>query len=250
MRDLGNFATNNDADPSGLIGLVSAAISQAVARREKGCRVLKAKLLDQMVSSVSSPSDEPRVSLIGAFERERVPKEHIVDCYIPEAARLLGDRWIADKATFVEVTQGTARLQALLHGLQEDIFSDARLVPGDSSALLVVPMGEQHTLGAMVLAGQLRRRGVSVCVRIAPGLSYLKILFAEKCFDAALVTLGSAERVDVCAKLVKTLKSVTTSELKIAVGGCIIDSVAAPLLEAGADLVTNDLDRVVDTFEL
>ncbi len=102
----------------------------------------------------------------------------------------------------------------------------------------------------MVVASQLRRQGISVCLRYAPGLLDLSMLLDSRRFDAALITIGSEERLEMCRKLVNTLSELSKGNLRIAVGGPVGDSCRGPLLDGGAHLVTSDLAAVVSEFGL
>jgi len=55
-----------------------------------------------------------------------------------------------------------AKLQAMLRDLGPDWAADTIAAADAPSILLMTPQNASHTLGAVVLAGQLRRRGYSV----------------------------------------------------------------------------------------
>lgn len=212
--------------------------------------MLRTAYLDRMLDVVSSPSTPALDALISDFRQARIPLDQVADHYIPEAARQLGQQWLEDRISFAQVTIGAARLQDLLHALQSE-WTDGPPDPINQSAVLViVPPGEQHTLGAMVVAANLRRRGISVCVRIAPGMGDLAALMANRRFDAAFITIGSADRVEMCVKLVKTLSQLGDGSLRIAIGGSVRDDCQELLSQTGADMVTNDVAAVVAQFGL
>jgi NAD(P)-dependent dehydrogenase (short-subunit alcohol dehydrogenase family) len=85
----------------------------------------------------------------------------MADAYIPAAAQHLGSNWVSDRLCFAEVTIATARLQALVRAIGTRWGGDPAHLPGRRSVLMIVPDTEQHTLGAVVATGQMRRMGLS-----------------------------------------------------------------------------------------
>lgn len=250
MRDDGSI-TRNDRDAlRGHFGLAFEVIGRLAARRSEGVGHLKQVLLSRLVEATRATEDASLAALLGQFRAARIAPEQIIDFYIPEAARSLGEAWLNDTASFADVTVGMTRLHELLHLVQDGLIAEAANRHSTAAVLMIVPPAEQHTLGIMVAASMFRRRGVSVGMKFSPGLSDLTVLLAEKRFDAALITLGSRDRLEMCAKLVKTLKQMTKGTLKVAVGGAVAETCREALVGAGADLVTNDISMVVTEFGL
>jgi methylmalonyl-CoA mutase cobalamin-binding subunit len=181
------------------------------------------------------------------LKRARVSAAMLADVYIPEVARRLGEAWMLDGLTFAEVTMGTARLQAILREIGTNWSADAMGGADGATILVVLPVGEQHTLGAMVLAGRLRRKGISVAMRIAPHATDLAAYVASRNFDAAFVSVAVQDRLETCGKLVRTLKEATGGRLKVAVGGAVLDQ-GALMAQTGADMVSSDIDAVLQAF--
>lgn len=250
MRDIGSVRDEGQDCSGGYVGLALEAVGRLAAKRLVGVGTLRTAYLERMIEILGSSDPATVELLVSEFRQARIPSEQIADLYIPAAARRLGEDWLEDRASFAQVTIGVARLQDLLHAIQSDWTADNSDPVNQSAVLMIIPPGEQHTLGAMVVASGLRRKGISVCVRIAPGLNDLAALMANRRFDAALITIGSTDRVEMCVKLVKTLSQISNGSLRIAVGGCITDDCKKPLSETGADLVTNDVSAVVAQFGL
>lgn len=250
MRDDGSFSNAERDSPDGYRNLAAEVLESLAARRTRGTAQVRQALLNRMLASVMAPVGQSTEQLCLEFRRARVPMTDLVDLYIPEVARHLGRAWNADRVSFAEVTVGLSRLHTLLHEVQADWVADKADSARMSATLLIVPPQEHHTLGAMILASQLRRKGVSVCIRIAPGMDDLTSLLSHGRFDAAMVTVGSKDRLETCAKLVKTLKTMTKGLLSVAVGGAVVDENRDVLLDAGVDVVTNDVATVVQQFKL
>lgn len=250
MRDEGSFSNADRDGPDGYRGLAAEVLESLASRRSRSGGQVKQALLQRLYDCVTGPLGQANAALCLEFRRSRVPMTDLADLYIPEVARRLGEAWEADRASFATVTVGLSRLHTLLHEVQADWVADGADTSRMSAALLIVPPQEQHTLGAMILASQLRRKGVSVCIRIAPEMSDLSGLVSDGRFDAAMVTLGSADRLETCAKLVKTLKTMTKGLLHVAVGGAVVEDCRDVLLASGVDVVSNDVANVVQQFRL
>jgi MerR family transcriptional regulator, light-induced transcriptional regulator len=201
---------------------------------------LRDDLIHRFMAAVVCPDAGSLDALKADLRRARLSSVVFADRYIPEIARRLGQAWVDDCMSFADVTMGSARLQAILREISADWVANAR-TDDMGTILLIIPAGEQHTLGALCLMGQLRRRGVSVCLRIGPSDADLRNLLAQRTFDGAMVSGGQVAMLPVCTKLVTTLKDLTDGHMSVAVGGAMLGLFAEPVCIPLADAVTNDL---------
>lgn len=251
MQD-GNFSVD------GLRGLNGAGISQfaadvmaRVASREDLPRAaLKEPLLAAMMAALRSPDLAALGRLRPDFRRLRVSNDLLADHYIPELARRLGREWEDDTATFSQVSIGCSRLQVLLHEVGKGWSADGTDAPEAATVLLIVPGNEQHMLGALAVAGWLRRKGISVCLRIAPTETELATILAQRRFDAAMISVACDEMLEICTGLVKTLKQETSAGLRIALGGAVLERGGNVAVVSQVDIVTNDLSKAVEVLGL
>jgi methylmalonyl-CoA mutase cobalamin-binding subunit len=247
MQD-GNFTAD------GLRGATGGGIRQfavdVVARlvsRESGAPVpLRETVLQALMAAVLASDADPLDTIRPDLRRARISRDMLAEHYIPEVARRLGADWDEDRASFVAVNIGVARLQAMLRRLGSDWAADDAERSGHATMLLIVPESEQHTLGAMVIAGWLRRRGISVCLRVAPTRVDLLALLAQRRFDGAMISVACNEKLDLCVELVRTLKAETGTPLRVAVGGSILGRCEDVAAATGADIVTNDLSLAIE----
>lgn len=233
---------------------VSQFAAEVVARLAKrdgtSDPVLRETLVLHFMQAVSATDPQAFEALKPELKRARVTAAVLADHYIPEVARRLGRGWLEDCVSFAEVTMGAARLQAILRGIGQNWFADACGQAGGPAVLVILPAGEQHTLGAMVLAGQLRRMGVSVSLRIGDTPQEAAAFVQGRTFDAALISIACHGRVDACRALVAALKTATGGALKIAVGGAIFEQGEAAVAPMGADVVTNDIGTAMAALGL
>jgi MerR family transcriptional regulator, light-induced transcriptional regulator len=203
--------------------------------------------LSEMTTASFSVDPAAIDSVVAKMLSARVPPIAIVDHYIPAVARRLGKDWDDDTRGFVDVTIGTARLQAVLRHLTTAL--PARVAGSAVRVLVAVPEGEDHTLGAMVVASRLRRDGHNVCLRLQTPLREL-IGLARTCrFDAVLVSAGNVERLGPLKTLVGSLKTALPDASPVLLGGAIATREGDFAAETGADAVTADIDTVVDRLQ-
>lgn len=237
-------------------GGVTRFAAEVVARlvsRDSGVRfALQPKLLDRLTEAVETGGAEGFEALKPELKRARISAAMLADGYIPEIARRMGQAWEDDRLTFAEVTMALARLQAILREIGSGWAADASgLVGAQAAVLLIVPEGEQHTLGALVMTGQLRRQGVSVCLRIGPKESDLRAMFARRQFDGAMLSLASEDRLEACKQLVQLLRDLSRNRIRIALGGNVVNHDAGALARrTGVDVVTNDLEAALSALHL
>lgn len=237
---MGDVSRTGDTDG------VAYFASEVLARLVKGERVagstLNEALVERLTQVVSSGDPEGFSLLWPDFRRARISAAMVADHYIPEVARRLGKGWAEDCVTFADVTMGSARLQAILRDIGQDWFADAAGAAEGPTLLVILPEGEHHTLGAMVLAARLRRSGVSVSLRIGESAPVLATFVRDRSFDGALISVACHEKLETCAKLVKTLKNATNGALRIAVGGAVLETGEYSAAQTGADVVTSDIE--------
>ena len=166
--------------------------------------------------------------------------------WIPDTARALGVSWENDQISFADVTIGCARLQSALHRLpetppvipfaQRDLYHDC---------LVLVPAGAQHTLGALVLAKQLRQARQKVFVELEASLDGLASLAKRHHFDVVLISASVGECPEDLRLLVDGVRMQFTN-CNVIVGGSISDLNTDALEAIGADHVTKDWQEALD----
>lgn len=235
----------------GVSQFAAEVVARLVAREAVVDRGLNEPLVMQFMDAVAGRDPLAFETLKPELKRARVSPSMLADIYIPEVARRLGEAWENDCVSFAEVTMGVARLQAILREIGNTWSADATGPSDGPTLLIILPQGEQHTLGAMVLAGRLRRGGISVCLRIAPNSADVAHLAAQRRFDGALISIACQDKLELCSKLVKSLKEASGGRLRVAVGGAIVGRGEDVLKCTGADAATNDIDlalRLIGVF--
>ncbi|SLN32049.1 cobalamin B12-binding domain-containing protein [Roseisalinus antarcticus] len=177
--------------------------------------------------------------------RNGITREEIADHYVPALARWMGECWVADEMSFAEVSIGVARLQTLLREVGPDWRADVIDTDGETSVLVVVPDAEQHTLGAVALAGQLRRLGLSVKLWLGYRAEEAHRVVAEARYDAVFLSLAHHGTLESVRDIITLIKKAAVNQPPIVVGGAIVGPPIDIRTATGADHVTNDVNEAL-----
>ena len=197
--------------------------------------------VDRMLRAVLGSDPSALDVTVDVMRRAGVPGREIAEVYVPRVAEILGLGWSCDALDFAAVSIGAARLQAQLRRL-DDIWAMAHPPrPGDCPAFLVgVPDGCQHTLGAAVLAGQLRHRGFAVHFDPALTAEALSRRAGSQRYAGIFLSASGAARLDSCAGLVASSRR-ANRDTPVIIGGTILqDHHDIPSL-TGGDHATSDV---------
>lgn len=242
MRD-SQHGGQMDRDTDGVSALARSVVARLTGRPLR--RTAEPELVAALVRAALDGGVDGLAALRADLRRARVGDVDLVDVYLPQAARELGCQWVDDEASFSEVSIGVARMQALLHRIGRGWAERTEPVAGQPSVLLLLPEGEQHTFGAMVVLAQLRRRGASVRFRMGGTVAEIGAAVLQQDYDAALISVACEEKLDLCRRLVKALRKGSGGDMRIVVGGAVLDRPVDALQATGADLATNDLEQAL-----
>lgn len=232
--------TGEGAENGTVESLASRALGMLATKRVSAASLLSERFLDELEAAVRSVEVGRRKAVIRDMRDAHIRLEDIVDFYIPEVARRMGERWCEDGLSFADVTIGVARLQGLLREIGRNWCEPLDHDPEAPSLLIVVLADEFHTLGAMVLCSQLGRLGVST--RLVVGRSESEVLrrVADGQFDAILMSVAVSERLATLRKLVEKIRSASVRPTPIVIGGSIVAREEDIKTKSGADHATTD----------
>jgi len=208
-------------------------------------------VLSLLLRHALNGNTEPLGSLYNEMKRRGIAAEEIIDTYFPAAITRIGNEWHEGDLDILQATLRMSRLQALLRELGRAWVSDSVGGPGGPRVLLALPGGEQHTLGAMIAANQMRRIGVSVCVCLVPNPSLLEQKLLNNRFDAVFVSASNRSCLASCVELVKKIRGLPLGDLPVVLGGGILKELQEDMdLKAlanhvGADLATSDVTKAL-----
>lgn len=240
--DIGRLhRTPPGAEQDGTVeSLASRALGVLASKRVNAASLLSERLLDELQRAVVTLEIGRRKAVVQDMLEAGIRREDIADFYIPEVARRLGSAWCEDAVSFADVTIGVSRLQGLLREIGRDWYEEPPLSEDAPSLLLVVLADEFHTLGAMVLAGQLARMGVSV--KLVTGQSESDVLgsVAAAHFDAIFISVALGKSLASLKGLVEKLRAASVRPTPVVLGGSLVTRVVDTKAETGADFATTD----------
>ncbi len=199
-------------------------------------------VMSKLHNAVLSPTPEAATKVIQELVAKGVRAIDLTDFYIPAVARELGDQWCIDELGFAEVTIGSARLQSMLHALDKNWTNEATDEVAAASVLLVVPCDVHHTLGALVLSGQLRRKGLSVKLVLGGQPLDIARRTASNQYDCVFISSPRGGSLEDLRDVISAVKRASSDPVPIVVGGSILEIETAQTLTAftGADFATKD----------
>ncbi|MDU8944504.1 cobalamin B12-binding domain-containing protein [Ovoidimarina sediminis] len=224
--------------------LASRAVAVLAERRERTRAPLSERLLARLSDAVLKGGNGPVEAAVADILHSGCPAEEVLGFYIPEVARRLGDDWCEDRLGFAQVSIGSARLQHAVRALSAGPRKSASDGPGHA-VLVVVPEGEHHTLGAVVLTAQLRQRGLSVRLVMGEANRMVVRTVASGQYDAIFLSISSAERLAQLRVLIEKSKNALPVAIPTVVGGALGAGGKDIAKLAGADHAASDLNEAL-----
>lgn len=237
--DHSGFGRRGERQARGASALAQNAVTLLSKRQTTTSVGARQFIVDHLLRSVTSRNEFDADRMLDELRGHRLSVDSVIDIYVPTIARILGEMWEESELDFAGVTVGSMRLQSLLSIASTDTLDFLRPVENSHFMLVTVPEGEQHSLGAFVLAAQLRRLGarvdVSFCEQSSDFVSRVicdtpdMVLFSASC-SGSLATIS---------QLVLDISNVVHKSPLIAVGGTASQHGEVEQKNSGFDLVTN-----------
>jgi methylmalonyl-CoA mutase cobalamin-binding subunit len=245
-----NQTRSSTADTSGVSYFASQVVSLLADRNAKTMSEPREALVARLITASQSGTKSAFAELLAEVKRARITLAALADIYIPLAARRMGEAWHDDQMSWLDVSIGVGRLQSLLREIGTAWVADQAGDTGHGTVMFIVPDREQHTLGPMVATGQLRRYGVSVCLRIAPTINEMRSLMVARRFDGVMISVSTRDKLESVAKTVHILRSMVTEPVPIIVGGAVMTKAEEIISITGADFSSNDIGAALEVMGL
>jgi len=170
-----------------------------------------------------------------------VSANDVIDHVLPAIACRLGERWFEDDISFVDVTIGTARLQETVRQLRARERGTQHAAGRDARVLLIIPGPEEHTLGVVIAADQLRRRGIMVELSVAEKRNDLLNRLRTKRYGMIGITASGVRTLASVKELVDAIKRHTQQFVPVVLGGPLAESDAQLLDRIAIDIISTDI---------
>jgi len=200
--------------------------------------------VDYLVRAITGRTSFDAALVLEEMSAYRLTHDALIDLYIPQAAAQLGELWMTSDMNFAQVTVGALRLQALL-GEAAMGLTHAHVDEHTLHGLIVVPEGEQHFLGASVVAAQMRRMGCDVGLSISESPKQVmgRVLYDQP--DVILFSCAHPPTLETIKRTVKKIKASVDPVPVLAFGGALRGNADGIRDQTGVDLVTNTAKDVV-----
>lgn len=218
---------------SPLEGSAASAISQRKAPPEVALHI------ERLVGFALNADDVRINAFIASLEDEGWTGDAIVTLLIEPSARALGDAWLADSCSELDLTIGLSMLQLAGHAVRHHV--GARSIRNNRySILLATAPGEQHMLGTSILADQFTDAGWRVDIAFPDTDEALSNQLSAQHHDAVDIGLSDAmPRHSALPRLGVTVDhtrlAVPDHPTVISVGGRMFAEAAATASSVGAD---------------
>ncbi len=186
-------------------------------------RQLDPQIMASMRAAALAVNREDCTAVLQNALQAGIARDDIADFYIPALARDLGDDWCSDGLSFASVTIAVSRLQAMLRELGPEWAGDQSANPAAPSILLIVGPDVYHTLGAMVLSGQLRRKGLSVRLMLGAEPHELAQKLSKTSYDAVFISSSSGESLESLRRIVYVIRTSSKTSTPVVIGGTILE---------------------------
>ncbi|MBV2359372.1 cobalamin B12-binding domain-containing protein [Thalassococcus sp. CAU 1522] len=239
-----NSSEDRDAErgsPFGVSVLASTVISVLNGKQDDVARSMRNSVVRSLVRSTLRAGAFNAEVLLNDLRDSRIEPNDIVDLYIPEAARALGEMWVEDAIGFAKVTIATARLQGLLTLLAPPWAAVANDQAEAINTLLILQADDSHTLGPHVATAQLRRLGASVRLLFGPDERTIVRVLRDDPYDLIMFSCSRADALAPIAQMVKRVRAELNGAPPIALGGLVLGLAERVKERTGVDLVTNDV---------
>ncbi|MBP0614880.1 cobalamin B12-binding domain-containing protein [Jiella mangrovi] len=203
---------------------------------------------DRFLGLVLSSSPDAQWQHLLGLKAKGMDLETLLMEIMAPAVRELGEMWLNDRMSFVEVTTKSARLQHMIRSLgRSDSYA---LADGRASILLAAAPGEQHTFGLFVMAEFFLAAGWNVSVEANATLDALCDLANGQRYDAIGMSVGSERFLPMVGEQVAMLRQASQSpESRIFLGGWAFTMEGLSLDDYGADLIAIDGRSAVERAE-
>lgn len=228
--------------------LVESALRDVVKSHDATRPRSREGWISHLCDTLMSESDTSHRSVISALIASGIPSEEIYNSIVPAAARYLGELWVADKASFVDVTVAAGRLQSLFR-INEDDGRGAwpdRSIPLGQSVMMVLPPFENHSLGAFIAADHLRRHGLWVHMAIGLDNHELTKSLRTNRFSMVGISVATWNSVEHAAEVVEYLRAHVRELPPIVIGGRAAGDQQKVIDRTGADFAVRSAREAIE----
>lgn len=245
--DFNEVGLRSEQSPS-IRYLVESALRSVASTTQSDKPTTRDEWVAHLAAAMVSDNETSHRIAISALVASGVSSSEVHQVYIPAVGRYLGEMWVNDRASFVDVTLGASRLQALLReaGAPAETGLIDRSIPLGQSVLMVIPPYEDHALGAFVAADQFRRHGLWVHMGIGLTRDELVDLISSSRFSLVGLTAATWGSVEKTGDFVDYIRSGLPHCPPVVIGGRAVSEPAEVERLTGVDYAVRTVREAVD----
>lgn len=157
------------------------------------------------------------------------------------AAHHLGDLWVDDRLSFVDVTIGLLRLHQVLRALAPEFRAEAAAERPGRRALLVPAPGEQHSFGLAMVTEFFRRAGWGVWSGTPNSADQLLALVRGEWFGVIGFSVACGDRLEALSACIRRVRAASRNPaVGVMVGGPMFLRHPDLATAVGADATATD----------
>lgn len=157
------------------------------------------------------------------------------------SARMLGDRWVSDECSFVDVTLGLATLHTLLHRYGERLEDELEPITDDRSILITPIPGEDHIFAASVVLQFFRSARWQAYSGIGESRDAILRSVESDPPDIVGVAVSASDKLSDCRSFIDELRARSPNKvMKVLVGGPPFMEEPLAYKTVGADATAHD----------
>ena len=199
-----------------------------------------AALCDALLSSEDHVADD----FILNVRRESTDIEVIYLSYVAGAARRLGQLWLEDEISFMDVTLASGKLYRIIRGLRHVIAPSIIKDRDEHPAMFALVPGKTHTLGIEIATDIFRREGWDVDMMVGLDHDMLVDHSDRRSYRAIVLVANSDTMIEPLTRLVLALR-ISHPLSHVVVAGNILDHYPNISSLVGADAVIKDIEFAV-----
>lgn len=220
--------------------LARTGLQDIVIRSEKPTVLDAGPLVERLYQAAVSQSRDALGVAVKETLSDGASMQEMTSLLVPRVVYRLGKEWEEDTTSFGVVTIACARLQAAVRQLESYAVQNSMTFYAQRlNCLVVVPVGAQHTLGAVILSTQLRQAGSHVQLAVGSSMDEMSQLARAAAYDTVMISASIGQDVPALRALVEALRS-AAKDAKIIIGGGVLEQHTDLARLTGADFVTNN----------
>ena len=175
--------------------------------------------------------------------------ERVCFSLLTPAARHLGDLWIGDELSFVDVTLAFGRIRSIFHRVRQ-ISAPQPAMSHPSGIILLAPTpGEQHSFGLQIVDEMLTRAGFETELLLPKRLEEIVSAVARQSYDVVGFSISGDRLIDPLRSIITLVRQhALNRSVRVIIGGASITDHPHLVDQVGADAAIDDARYAVSVI--